>query len=115
MSSDTCADGEPFLMSDGIGVGYGARPFADGNDAVYLLAQENYPAEFVESAAMTRAISSSCRSAARARCMAAPWSASSRDEHRAGAARAGVTSAVGLLVSNLRTEFSRTGLTGARL
>ena len=29
-------DGEPFLMSDGIGVGYGARPFADGNDAVYL-------------------------------------------------------------------------------
>jgi hypothetical protein len=28
-------DGEPFLMSDGIGVGYGARPFADGNDAVY--------------------------------------------------------------------------------
>jgi N-methylhydantoinase B len=41
-------DGEPFLMSDGIGVGYGARPFADGNDAVYLVAQENYPAEFVE-------------------------------------------------------------------
>jgi len=42
-------DGEPFLMSDGIGVGYGARPFAAGNDAVYLVAQENYPAEFVES------------------------------------------------------------------
>jgi N-methylhydantoinase B len=42
-------DGEPFLMSDGIGVGYGARLFADGNDAVYLVAQENYPAEFVES------------------------------------------------------------------
>jgi N-methylhydantoinase B len=41
-------DGEPFLMSDGIGVGYGARPFADGNDAVYLVAQENYPAEFLE-------------------------------------------------------------------
>jgi N-methylhydantoinase B len=40
--------GEPFLMSDGIGVGYGARPFADGNDAVYLVAQENYPAEFLE-------------------------------------------------------------------
>jgi len=35
-------------MSDGIGVGYGARPFADGNDAVYLVAQENYPAEFLE-------------------------------------------------------------------
>ena len=41
-------DGEFFLMSDGIGVGYGARPFADGNDAVYLVAQENYPAEFLE-------------------------------------------------------------------
>ena len=42
------ASGELFLMSDGIGVGYGARPFADGNDAVYLVAQENYPAEFLE-------------------------------------------------------------------
>ena len=41
-------DGELFLMSDGIGVGYGARPFADGNDAIYLVAQENYPAEFLE-------------------------------------------------------------------
>ena len=41
-------DGELFLMSDGIGVGYGARPFAGGNDAVYLVAQENYPAEFLE-------------------------------------------------------------------
>ena len=41
-------DGVLFLMSDGIGVGYGARPFADGNDAVYLVAQENYPAEFLE-------------------------------------------------------------------
>ena len=39
---------ELFLMSDGIGVGYGARPFADGHDAVYLVAQENYPAEFLE-------------------------------------------------------------------
>lgn len=37
-----------FLMSDGIGVGYGARPFADGTDAVYFVAQENYPAEFLE-------------------------------------------------------------------
>ena len=43
------ADGAPFLMSDGLGVGYGARPTADGNDAVYLVAQENYPAEFLES------------------------------------------------------------------
>ena len=34
---------EPFLMSDGIGVGWGARPYADGTDAVYFVAQENYP------------------------------------------------------------------------
>ena len=37
-----------FLLTDGIGVGYGARPFADGTDAVYFVAQENYPAEFME-------------------------------------------------------------------
>ncbi|PZW50842.1 N-methylhydantoinase B [Humitalea rosea] len=37
-----------FLMSDGVGVGYGARPFADGTDAVYFVAQENYPVEFME-------------------------------------------------------------------
>lgn len=42
------AGGEPFLMSDGIGVGYGARPTADGIDAVYFVAQENYPVEFLE-------------------------------------------------------------------
>jgi len=42
------AEGKPFLMSDGIGVGYGARPFADGTDAVYFVAQENYPVEFLE-------------------------------------------------------------------
>ena len=41
-------DARRFLMSDGIGVGYGARPFADGTDAVYFVAQENYPAEFLE-------------------------------------------------------------------
>jgi N-methylhydantoinase B len=40
--------GKPFLMSDGIGVGYGARPFVDGSDAVYFVAQENYPVEFLE-------------------------------------------------------------------
>ncbi len=39
---------EPFLMSDGIGVGYGARATADGIDAVYFVAQENYPVEFLE-------------------------------------------------------------------
>lgn len=42
------AGGEPFLMSDGVGVGYGARPAADGLDAVYFVAQENYPVEFLE-------------------------------------------------------------------
>jgi N-methylhydantoinase B len=44
----TSTTGERFLMSDGVACGYGARPFADGHDAVYLVAQENYPAEFVD-------------------------------------------------------------------
>jgi N-methylhydantoinase B len=39
---------EPFLMSDGLGVGWGARATADGPDAVYFVAQENYPIEFLE-------------------------------------------------------------------
>jgi N-methylhydantoinase B len=39
---------KPFLLADGIGVGYGARDFADGIDAVYFVAQENYPVEFLE-------------------------------------------------------------------
>jgi N-methylhydantoinase B len=39
---------KPFLMTDGVAVGYGARPFADGHDAIYSSDQENYPAEFVE-------------------------------------------------------------------
>lgn len=42
-------DGDLFLLSDGLGVGYGARPSADGNDAVYLVAQENFPSEFLDS------------------------------------------------------------------
>ena len=42
------AGGTPFLMSDGVGVGYGARPDSDGIDAVYFVAQENYPVEFLE-------------------------------------------------------------------
>jgi hypothetical protein len=41
-------DGSRFLMTDGVGVGYGARPSCDGIDAVYLIAQENYPAEFLD-------------------------------------------------------------------
>lgn len=39
---------ERFLLADGIGVGYGARPTSDGIDAVYFVAQENYPVEFLE-------------------------------------------------------------------
>lgn len=39
---------KPFLLVDGIGVGYGARGAADGLDAVYFVAQENYPVEFLE-------------------------------------------------------------------
>jgi N-methylhydantoinase B len=42
------ASGEFFLCSDGVAVGYGARPFADGLDAIYYVAQKNYPAEFLE-------------------------------------------------------------------
>jgi N-methylhydantoinase B len=41
-------DLERFLLADGIGVGYGARPTSDGIDAVYFVAQENYPVEFLE-------------------------------------------------------------------
>ena len=44
------AHGDRFLMSEGVAVGYGARATADGHDAIYLVAQENYPAEFVEAA-----------------------------------------------------------------
>ena len=48
--------GELFLLSDGLGVGYGARPHADGNDAVYLVAQENFPSEFLDSVFPLRAL-----------------------------------------------------------
>jgi len=40
--------GTPFFVNDGVAVGYGARPFADGPDAVYFVAQENSPAEFLD-------------------------------------------------------------------
>jgi N-methylhydantoinase B len=42
------ARNEFFLCSDGVAVGYGARPFADGLDAISYVAQKNYPAEFME-------------------------------------------------------------------
>lgn len=41
-------DGKPYLKTMGFGVGQGARPFADGIDAVYYIAQRNYPVEFAE-------------------------------------------------------------------
>lgn len=37
-----------FLKTMGFGVGHGARPYADGIDAVYYIAQKNYPVEFAE-------------------------------------------------------------------
>ena len=40
--------GEWQLCSDGIAVGHGARPQADGIDAVYSRHNENYPAEFMD-------------------------------------------------------------------
>jgi N-methylhydantoinase B len=46
--TDEAGEKKGFLLSDGIGVGYGARPTADGIDAVYFVAQENYPVEFLE-------------------------------------------------------------------
>ena len=40
--------GEWVLCSDGIAVGHGARPQADGIDAIYSRHNENYPAEFMD-------------------------------------------------------------------
>jgi len=42
------ADGAEPLCIEGLAVGFGARTFADGIDAVYYVAQENYPIEFAE-------------------------------------------------------------------
>lgn len=38
----------PILCIEGLGVGLGARPFTDGVDVIYYIAQENYPVEYVE-------------------------------------------------------------------
>ncbi len=43
-----CKTGKSFLKTMGFGVGHGARPYADGIDAVYYIAQKNYPIEFAE-------------------------------------------------------------------
>jgi N-methylhydantoinase B len=42
------ARNRPILCIEGLGVGLGARPFADGVDVIYYIAQENYPVEYVE-------------------------------------------------------------------
>jgi N-methylhydantoinase B len=36
------------VCSEGVGAGLGARPFADGTDVIYFIAQRNFPIEFVE-------------------------------------------------------------------
>ena len=42
-------DDSLFYKSGGHGTGQGARPFADGLDVIYYVAQQNYPIEFMES------------------------------------------------------------------
>lgn len=46
--SGTRDNGKSFLKTMGFGVGQGARPYADGIDAVYYIAQRNFPIEFAE-------------------------------------------------------------------
>jgi N-methylhydantoinase B len=41
------ATGQYFLCTDGVAVGHGARPGADGHDAIYGAGQKNYPAEYM--------------------------------------------------------------------
>jgi N-methylhydantoinase B len=40
--------GKLILCIEGLGVGLGAKPWADGLDVIYYIAQENYPVEYVE-------------------------------------------------------------------
>jgi N-methylhydantoinase B len=42
------ATGQLILCIEGLGVGLGAKPYADGIDVIYYIAQENYPVEYVE-------------------------------------------------------------------
>ena len=46
--TNDAGESERFLLADGLGVGYGGRETADGIDAAYFVAQENYPVEFLE-------------------------------------------------------------------
>jgi N-methylhydantoinase B len=36
------------VCTEGVGAGLGARPYADGVDAIYFIAQQNFPIEFFE-------------------------------------------------------------------
>lgn len=48
ISGHRAGSGKPYLKTVGLGVGQGARAYADGIDAVYYIAQQNYPVEFTE-------------------------------------------------------------------
>jgi N-methylhydantoinase B len=40
--------GQRDVCSEGVGSGLGARPYADGVDVIYFVAQQNFPIEFLE-------------------------------------------------------------------
>lgn len=42
------ATGSFDVCSEGVGAGLGARPYADGVNAIYFAAQQNFPIEFIE-------------------------------------------------------------------
>jgi len=48
LRSEDAKSGRVDLCIEGLAVGFGARSFADGIDAVYYVAQKNYPLEFAE-------------------------------------------------------------------
>ena len=48
MREQADSEGVTSIAIPRIGVGYGAKPDGDGIDAVYFVAQENYPVEFLE-------------------------------------------------------------------
>src|SRR4029434_4115106 len=75
----------PILCIEGLGVGLGARPFADGVDLIYYIAQENYPVEYVERAFPLRVE----RYAARTRHRGEDGAGHAHGEHGGGAVRRG--------------------------
>jgi N-methylhydantoinase B len=48
MRSLDAATGRFTLVIEGVGIGLGARPDSDGPDAIYFIAQKNYPVEYME-------------------------------------------------------------------